>query len=550
MQTQANGDNGVLSVSRRCRTRSCSSANSRRTPPGRVPSSSATRNGSSGSLTRCSRRRCPGPTPGCAARPWPCRSRHTGVFDPAAALPLTLTENAAGQQALGFDWNQGSTEATAPPAELQAGYRFYEYDLDEHTAELLEKRDAATAIALSRRIQNAEILPPAERWITPPHNNEPDQWDAWYPSLAARMAARPGHNRPFGSTAQLPPWHSWMDAQLVWPPLSAVTDRDPFFSQVRRELEAGKLYHAEIIAAPAVDAPDRAGFVKSTAAARDPWGWNLLRRLELSSTWVLRDAATGAPADPEVAMPALRTALNSVLTAKPELKPHAFLECLIQPGMAFHLQGDGVENLREVNSLSLVQLSLRPVVQETWEFWAYTVPGRTGCWTALTVTAPAAAITPAAAATLTARLAGGHLPVMVAAGQASEPAASHDPLKLLARAGEVLLVRGRTGHQPQVSGTYQREVAQNGQAALVDDGAAFAFTDPPAAIPVDSWWRTEFAAADAAWLSDGEIGQWQLMSHWLERIQPDAAKLFALPRHRPGRRPTISARKSARCSHG
>lgn len=466
-----------------------------------------------------------------------------GKIDLTTTPVLTLKPDSTKQQALGFDWNQGSTAANAPPAEIQAGYALYEYDLDEHTAEILEQAittDGKTAevLALSRRIQNVELMAPWDRLITPPDNNAADQWDAWYPSLRARIDAKLGHDVPRRTDATHAPWHSWSGAQLVWPKVETGSHPwHPLFDEIITEFETSGDFTVEVLARTAVDNTDREKFVAATSPPRDPVGWTILKTLGLSLSFLVRQRATGSPADPEKFWPDLRTAIKTVLDASGagNLRRHLFLECLLQPGKALHLEGDAIDALHDEDSLGIVQLSLRPVFDATWEFVRYDVPGRVGRLVKLIVEGATGTVLPFA--TVTARLAGGgHVAVDVAPGNTSIPAPDQtdpglDPTQLLARGGDVLIVRGRPDFRATIKHIFQKPSNQNGATDLVGDGAIEVIppTEPP--LPVTSWLRTEFELPKPAWFTKDEVEIWEIrLSGWLETLRPDAPSKFAIPK--------------------
>lgn len=144
-----------------------------------------------------------------------------------------------GLRCLRFEWNQGPSRAGSYPLELHAGYRLYEFDLDEHTAGLLDAPPSDFWDHL-RRAQEMEILVAEGLLLTPSDTLATQKWEAWYPSLVRRRRLRelqkkqesaPPQKQKNGSDAQqlttgippkqsearLSPWYTWRDSYLAWP---------------------------------------------------------------------------------------------------------------------------------------------------------------------------------------------------------------------------------------------------------------------------------------------------------------------------------------------
>jgi hypothetical protein len=123
-------------------------------------------------------------------------------------------------RAIRFEWNQGPSAPDAYPVDLHAGYQIYEFDLDAHTAEILDNpsADGPALFDRMRRVQELEALSPANLRLSPPDNTAAHQWEAWYPSALRRRQLRDAAPQPpKRSEAPLSPWYSWRDSYLEWP---------------------------------------------------------------------------------------------------------------------------------------------------------------------------------------------------------------------------------------------------------------------------------------------------------------------------------------------
>lgn len=152
---------------------------------------------------------------------------------PKELKAVKFTEHPDRLRCLRFHWNQGpSRRLDEPhnPLELYAGYQLYEFDLDAHTARILDDPPADFLTHL-RRAQDLEIMSAADLMLTPSNTLLANQWEAWYPSTVRRRwlrqlaPPRPELNPKF-SEAKLNPWYSWRDSYLQWPSDESLFVRD------------------------------------------------------------------------------------------------------------------------------------------------------------------------------------------------------------------------------------------------------------------------------------------------------------------------------------
>jgi hypothetical protein len=118
-----------------------------------------------------------------------------------------------------LQWNQSPGAKTGFPTNLQSGYQLYEFDVDAHLADALDKPDDETFLSKLRRIREVELLSPAGLNLLPDNTTIADQWEAWYPGMVRRMLLDnplPKDARPEFTKAKLTPWLSWRDSYLEW----------------------------------------------------------------------------------------------------------------------------------------------------------------------------------------------------------------------------------------------------------------------------------------------------------------------------------------------
>ena len=210
-----------------------------------------------------------------------------------------------------FRWNQGSSTEPRKLLDLNAGYRFYELDIDEHNAETLnidehDKEGRKRLTDALRFIRDIEILPTDELALAPRETTNPSQWEAWYPSRLFRLAkAESAKSAPNGSKSPSAPWFSWRDSVLLWPQWPGLTEpegtraRDGELHVFLREFIAAlrenpadiagmQRFGVDLQVCPPIQPSNFAGFMAATAPKSDPYGWGVLQRLGLSVAFSLR----------------------------------------------------------------------------------------------------------------------------------------------------------------------------------------------------------------------------------------------------------------------
>ncbi len=90
------------------------------------------------------------------------------------------------RRVLRFRWNQAPSGKRDNQAALYAGYRLLMLDADAHTTDdFSEPHRLATSV---RPVQEIQMLPDDDRWLTPGDTLATGQWEAWYPSHLLRIA--------------------------------------------------------------------------------------------------------------------------------------------------------------------------------------------------------------------------------------------------------------------------------------------------------------------------------------------------------------------------
>jgi hypothetical protein len=303
-----------------------------------------------------------------------------------------------GVRAIRFRWNQAPSAAPDYPLNLNAGYHLYQLDVDAHTDEVLEN-DRVRAL---RRLQEVQMIPAEDLPLVPGDTLAVNQWEAWYPSAVRRYDE--AHTVATSSGDQLTPspWYSWRESRLVWPNCQTLVEavRDPAgaerYARLRQMHPVLENLVNDLQAKFNVDLqlypPDLPGdlptLLQVTAPKNDAYGWGVLQRFGLSVAFTLRDPQSGQLMLGEELLTAVNTGINTVLNKIPvdapdglkavDLKRHLHVEVLFQSEQAISLQED------EVNAaamLAIIQLSLRPRIQQ-WQYYRkITVRGAPGALT-------------------------------------------------------------------------------------------------------------------------------------------------------------------------
>jgi hypothetical protein len=337
---------------------------------------------------------------------------------------LEYVRHPDGKRCLHFRWNRGPTapppglpaSAIAPP-DLIAAYELYEFDADAHIPATLNQPGGDSKSfptwandARLRKVQEVDILSPEDVLTTPADTADFLRWEAWYPSdrrlqdLAASLPDLVKH-----SQAATPPWYSWAESLLEWPPLvwkpGGGAPNQPFLVQTPgadgktlvwvRAFDANgrpQTIHPALkaildqIAAFATTDPNRpyrvvrgprparmpanlGAVMSDTGAKVDPYGWGLLQLVGLSVSFCVRSSSlgdTGEPLAPDELMQFVRKAIDSLAGPLRDFASFLHVEYLFQPAKSTRASADEPlgpsddPSIATTDLLAIVQLSLRP----------------------------------------------------------------------------------------------------------------------------------------------------------------------------------------------
>ncbi|HHP7243135.1 MAG TPA: hypothetical protein ACFE0H_00470, partial [Elainellaceae cyanobacterium] len=315
-----------------------------------------------------------------------------------------------------FRWNQGPSDQPNYPISLNAGYTLLELDVDAHTTQTFGDR-ARLAEAL-RTIQEVQLLPADDLWLTPKDTLAANQWEAWYPSRLLRsrsLRSETGNGSQVdGSQTDLGPWYSWRESFLEWPEWPGLTDPDsrtealhPLLQILLDTLDenpAGYLdanmqplrtYNVDVQYGPPRQPGDFATFRMTTAPKSDPYGWSILQQLGLSMGMTLRDETSHELVTGQDLLDALQDALDAIRNDETlhetfadldRLCQQMYVELLFQPSRSF--EPAPREDAEATSLLAIAQLSLRPLVQPYLTYGSVLIqgPARTSVNLLLTLT--------------------------------------------------------------------------------------------------------------------------------------------------------------------
>ncbi len=336
--------------------------------------------------------------------PRPKLARFAGSLDAIAFQP-----HPSGIQGIHMRWNRAPSTLPDFPAELLSGFRLYELDVDAHTTETFESAERlSTAL---RPIQEVQLLPGEDLLLEPADTLTTSRWEAWYPSTLQREQLPT-------SAAQMDevPWYSWRESLLQWPEWAGLTTtsvvqiaprratrtrgvRDGAVHPLLRALitameqhqnDGMHTYIVDYRLPPPTSAATLSGFLGATPPAADPYGWRVLQYFGLAVAICLRDPLTRRPVSQKILLETLNQALNTLATTSPYreiyagLKRHLSIELLFQPGKAIALSADA--EVEPTQLLALVQVSLRPIVQQLLHYSELVVAGKPGDRVVLNIT--------------------------------------------------------------------------------------------------------------------------------------------------------------------
>ncbi|TDD58761.1 hypothetical protein E1263_17775 [Kribbella antibiotica] len=330
---------------------------------------------------------------------------HTPMPLPTSTAPFVFTGDLGaivgfqphplGIRAIRFRWNQGPSGSAAYPLDLNAGFRLYELNIDAATTDTFAS--GARLAEELRLLQEVQMLPADDLPLMPGDTLNTSQWEAWYPGAIQRR--RQPDASAHGIQEERGPWYSWQDSHLEWPEWAGVTQPDgrrktathPLLERLVERLRAmrpgsvidgqGLLsngYAAALQVSPPTLPNDLADFMASCPPGADRYGWGVLQRLGLAVTFSLHDPVTGTLYGPKLVelLQELLTQLGN--SADPDaaafaaFRRHFHVELLFQPGRSVQLseRPAATDDL-----LAMVQISLRPTVQQRLRYRAVTIKG-------------------------------------------------------------------------------------------------------------------------------------------------------------------------------
>ncbi|MAT42822.1 MAG: hypothetical protein CL609_10800 [Anaerolineaceae bacterium] len=287
-----------------------------------------------------------------------------------------------GIRSVRFRWNQGPSGQPEYPLDLNAEFQILELNVDKQTTHSLNpgSTDANSDpfFEALRPIQDVQLIPADELWLAPNDTLAVDQWEAWYPSSLQRRQDLAADPLPAPSIP-LSPWYSWRESFLqwpIWPKREALFGENldkplfphhhPLIGEILQELivnEKGQeVFSIGVQPIPPYQPMTLDTYLDATATDADPYGWGILQKLRLSTSFTLRNLATGELLTGEQLLRQLNRAIGKVksdLISNTDLiHEHLHIEFLFQPSRSIDLNPIPVES----NALlGVVQLSLRPI---------------------------------------------------------------------------------------------------------------------------------------------------------------------------------------------
>ncbi|NMF82836.1 hypothetical protein [Nodosilinea sp. P-1105] len=430
------------------------------------------------------------------------------------ALAMGYGEHPAHLRLVRFRWNQGPSDQSQYPLELTGGYHILQLDVDAHTDRVLQGEDPEAFARALKPVQEVQMLPAEDLWLTPEDTLNGSVWEAWYSSAMVRRR-RPEVKAQQRSELDLGPWYSWRESVLVWPAWPGLSNPGrtqteglhPLLTQILRALEAD--YTLDVQTTPPMQPVDLAGFLNTTAYKADPYGWGILQRLGLSVGLSLRSQTTNDLLTGPTLVTALQTVLAPLQIASGALGdwqdylPHLYLELLVQPSHS--ISPEPTDSLELDGLLAMVQISLRPRIQQRQRYGQVHIRGRAGTPVPLQLTLPG----PCSVIDQSDR----------DRGQIELPAAPDEPIQfsvVLPLTGETTLLF-RSAALPTV--TLNMEGPSEGTEPP-EVGAVTSF------LPTDE--RSAYFAVDietlaSQWANSTTLAgqQWQQLRDYLEFLNPD-----------------------------
>lgn len=314
---------------------------------------------------------------------------------------VRYAQHPAGIRLVRFRWNQAPSQTSSQasnqqpeyPIDLNAGYHLLELDVDAFTDETFD--DPARLAKALQQIQDVQMLPADDLFLTPTDTLTTNLWEAWYPSTILRR--KPPEQRAEGSEIAQTPWYSWHESYLKFPKWDGLTERTPvgdrqalhpFLQTIldtldenitERRLNDEELptFNVGVQFGSPMQPGDFTAFRQVTAAKADPYGWGILQRLGLSVAITLRDEITSeliTGSDLIITLQNLLEVLRSD-TQFADLYQHLHVELLFQPSQSVSPESGTIT----ANSLlAIVQLSLRPIVVPYLKYSRVQLKGTSG----------------------------------------------------------------------------------------------------------------------------------------------------------------------------
>ncbi len=294
-------------------------------------------------------------------------------------------------------WNQGPSDQSQYPLALNAGYEILQLDVDAHTDQVLQGEDPEAFARALKLVQEVQMLPAEDLWLTPEDTLNGSAWEAWYPSAGLRRRS-PEAKAQQRSELDLGAWYSWRESMLVWPAWPDLTNPErtqteglhPLLRQILLALETS--YTLDVQTTPPMQPVDLTGFLNSTAFKADPYGWGILQRLGLSVGLSLRSQTTNDLLTGTELVTAIQAVLAPLQSASGGLGdwqaylPHLYLELLVQPSHS--ISPEATDSLELDGLLAMVQISLRPRIQQRQRYGQVRIRGRAGTPVPLLLTLP------------------------------------------------------------------------------------------------------------------------------------------------------------------
>ncbi len=294
-----------------------------------------------------------------------------------------------GIRVIRFRWNQGPSSQSDYPLGLNAGFDILQLDVDSYSTEVFEDQEQLSRAITE--IQEVQLVPAEDLYLIPGDTLTTSQWEAWYPSRRLRLRSA-NSNRVEGSETPFGPWYSWRDSVLVWPDLQGFAPGTqapneelqvihPFLQGILDTIEGdGLIYTVDRQIPPPIQAVDEKQLLEVTPIKPDPYGWGVLQRFGLSTTFSIRRKddgrlVTADQAEAPTLLDLLQQSLPTAGGADDALLKHLHVELLFQQGKSVELEETATQSS---SLLGIVQLSLRPIPEQQYVYQQVDLKGPAG----------------------------------------------------------------------------------------------------------------------------------------------------------------------------